>query len=135
MGREQGKGNQEVKKTFEGALMVKTKKGIITSVHNMGSMWAFDVAESFKSGKPAGEITRITGDWRPMRDGLDSAFDISSPNFPYVSNKKIYENVVGQMIEYTPDEIFGASSWRPLGERAFKMVSDAKGKLKIKKVL
>jgi len=64
-----------------------------------------------------GRTTEIMGDWRPMRNGLDSAFDISSDEFPYVSPEKIRKNVIGQEIEYVPDEIFGATSWKPTYQR------------------
>jgi len=75
-----------------------------------------------------------------MRDGLDSAFDISSKEFPFVSSKKIYENVIGQEIEYEPDPIFGASSWQPTGKKFINLKIDEKtGKIKglekLKKVI
>ena len=99
--------------------------GTIMAVHDMGTMWSMDVKT------PSGKIITISGDWRPMRDGIDDAFDISSPKFPYVSNKKIYENVIGQKIKFEPDPTFGASSWRPLYEKEFSMKVDEKtGKLK-----
>jgi len=92
------------------------KKGFIIDVQDMGTMWSIIIAKKFVKGKPI-DITRITGDWRPMRDGLDSAFDISSKEFPYVSKEKIDENVIGQQIEYEPDPIFGASGWQPTSNR------------------
>jgi hypothetical protein len=88
-----------------------------------------DVAEGFANGKPVGNVLTINGDWRPMRDGIDSAFDISSPEFPYVSGKKIRENVLGQEIEYEPDNIFGASSWSPTGNKIFSNHVDESGKI------
>jgi hypothetical protein len=102
------------------------KKGIIIAVHNLGTMWSMEVAEKFVKGVPKGKITTIAGDWRPMRDGLDSAFDISSSKFPYVSNKKIYENVIGQEIEYEPDPIFGALGWQPTGRKVLNIHVDEK---------
>lgn len=112
-------------------MMIKKKKGVIIGVQDLGSVWRIQVAQDFKKGKPVGKITEITGDWRPMRDGLDSAFDISSDEFPYTSNKKIYENVIGQVIEYVPDNIFGASSWRPLyGKKINLKVDEKTGKIK-----
>jgi hypothetical protein len=87
-------------------------------------MWSVDVMLS------DGSMKTISGDWRPMRDGLDSAFDIGSPEFPYVSDKKIYENVIGQQIKFVPDPIFGASSWEPLGEKGFSLKVDEKGRIK-----
>jgi hypothetical protein len=93
------------------------------AVHDLGTMWYVDVK------LPSGEMKTIKGDWRMMRDGLDSAFDIGSPEFPYVSNKKIYENVIGQKIEFVPDPTFGASSWEPLGKKAFSLKVDEKGKI------
>jgi hypothetical protein len=75
----------------------KMKKGKIVEVHDMGTMWSIVVEDS------KGKKDSIYGDWRPMRDGLDSAFDISSPNFPYVSGEKIRKNVIGKKIKYTPE--------------------------------
>jgi len=98
--------------------------GTIMAVHDLGTMWSIDVKLS------SGKTKTITGDWRPIRDGLDSAFDIGSPSFPYVSPKKIYENVIGQKIKFEPDEIFGASGWSPLGEKEFSLRVDAAGKIK-----
>jgi len=89
----------------------KEKTGTIIGVQDQGTMWTINV--KLDNGK----TLDIRGDWRPIRDGLDSAFDISSSKFPYVSSKKIYENAIGQRIAFTPDKIFGASSWRPLGEK------------------
>ena len=109
--------------------MMKTKKGIIIGVHDMGSMWSIDVAEKMVKGKPV-NVSKISGDWRPMRDGLDSAFDISSNVFPYTDNRKIYENVIGQEIEYSPDPIFGATSWRSTGKKVFSLKVDLHGKIK-----
>ena len=97
--------------------------GTIMAVHNLGTIWSFDVK------LPSGHMKTISGDWRPMRDGLDSAFDIGSPEFPYVSNKKIYENVIGQKITFVPDPTFGASSWEPSGEKAFSLKVDDKGRI------
>jgi hypothetical protein len=97
--------------------------GTIMEVHDMGTMWSIDVKT------PSGKMKTISGDWRPMRDGLDDAFDISSSEFPYTSSKKIYENVIGQRITFTPDLIFGASGWAPLGEKAFNLKVDDKGKI------
>lgn len=116
------------------------RKGVIVAVRDLGTMWQIDVAKGFKKGKPVGKITPIRGDWRPIRDALDSAFDISSPKFPYVSSTKIYENVMGQEIEYEPDPIFGASSWRPTGRKKFNLRIDEKtgrirGLKKLKKVV
>ena len=91
--------------------MVQLKKGTIIGIQDRGSIWTMNV--KLDNGK----TTDISGDWRPMRDGLDSAFDISSSDFPYVSQKKIYENVIGQRIEFAPDPIFGAEGWSPLGEK------------------
>ena len=102
------------------------KKGIITAVHDRGTMWHIEVSERFVKGVPKGKITTISGDWRPMRDSLDSAFDISSSEFPYVSNKKIYENVIGQEIEYEEDPIFGASGWQPTGKKFLNLHFDEK---------
>lgn len=116
--------------------MAKLKKGIITGVRDLGSIWSIDVAEKFVKGKPSGKQTIIKGDWRPMRDGLDSAFDISSSDFPYVSGKKIYENVIGQEIEFKPDPIFGAESWQPTGIKKFSLTVDEAGRIKrLKKVI
>jgi len=98
--------------------------GTIMEVHDMGTMWSIDV--KLDNGK----MKIITGDWRPMRDGLDSAFDISSDKFPYTSKKKIYENVIGQRISFTPDPIFGASSWAPLDEKKFSLKVLPSGKIK-----
>lgn len=92
-------------------------------VHDMGTMWSIDVKT------PSGKMKTIMGDWRPMRDGLDAAFDISSDRFPYTSGKKIYENVIGQKIRFEPDPIFGASSWAPLEEKEFSLKVDASGKI------
>ena len=116
------------------------KKGIIIAVHDRGTMWQIEVAEKFVKGEPKGRITTISGDWRPMRDGLDSAFDISSSEFPYVSSKKIYENVIGQEIEYEEDPILGASSWKPTGRKVLNLhVDERTGKItglkKLKKVV
>jgi hypothetical protein len=91
------------------------KKGYIIGVHDMGSVWQIDLAPKIVKGRPEGRIASITGDWRPMRDGLNEAFDIGSEKFPYVSGKKMYENVFGQQIKYKPDPIFGAESWEPTG--------------------
>jgi hypothetical protein len=102
------------KKTREDDLM-KRKKGFIIAVHPIGSVWQIDVAERIERGHPRGKITSISGDWRPMRDALDSAFNISTKEFPYVSGKKMSENVFGQQIEYFTDSIFGAKSWEPTG--------------------
>lgn len=110
--------------------MVKMKKGIIVGVHDEGSIWTIDVAEGFSKGKPKGKITTIRGDWRPMRDGLDDAFDISSDEFPYTSKQKIYENVIGEEIKYTPEDIFGASIWIPTYKKKFSLKVDKKGKIK-----
>ena len=98
-------------------------EGTIMAVHDLGTMWAIDVK------LPDGKLLQITGDWRPMRDGLDSAFDISSPKFPYTSPKKIYENVIGQKIRFEPDPIFGASSWSPLKEKEFSLKVTKSGKI------
>lgn len=98
--------------------------GTIMEVHDMGTMWSIDV--KLDNGK----MQTITGDWRPMRDGLDSAFDIGSDKFPYTSSKKIYENVIGQRISFTPDPIFGASSWIPLEEKKFSLKVLPSGKIK-----
>jgi len=97
------------------------KKGIITGVHDSGSIWTLDISEGFKDGKPTGNTIQIHGDWRPMRDALDSLFDIGSNEFPYVSKKKIYENVIGQEIEYIPDEVFGASSFNKTGKKVISL--------------
>jgi hypothetical protein len=91
------------------------KTGTIMAVHELGSMW------SIKVKLDNGKMQTITGDWRPMRDGIDSAFDIGSSEFPFVSSKKIYENVIGQRISFVPDPIFGASSWTPLNEKKFSL--------------
>ena len=109
--------------------MVHTKKGIIIGVHDLGSMWTIDVADRMVKGKPV-NTQRISGDWRPVRDSLDNAFDISSEQFPFVSQKKIYENVIGQEIEYVPDETFGAISWKPTGKKSFSLRVDTHGKIK-----
>jgi hypothetical protein len=111
---------------------MKLKKGIITGVHDMGSMWSIDVSEKFIKGKPSGKQTVIKGDWRPIRDALDSAFDIGSNEFPYVSKKKIYENAIGQEIEFSPDSmgIFGAEAWRPTGKKKFSLSVDEAGRIK-----
>lgn len=98
-------------------------EGTIMEVHNQGTMWSIVVKT------PSGKLKTIMGDWRPIRDGLDDAFDISSNTFPYVSSKKIYENVIGQRISFVPDDIFGASSWNPVGEKAFNLKVDASGKI------
>ena len=98
--------------------------GTIMEVHDMGSMWSMDV--KLDNGK----IQTISGDWRPMRDGLDDAFDIGSNEFPYTSSKKIYENVIGQRITFTPDPIFGASYWKPLNEKKFSLQVLPSGKIK-----
>jgi hypothetical protein len=116
------------------------KKGVIIGVHDFGTIWQIDVADRFVKGKPKGRITKIRGDWRPMRDGLDSAFDISSGEFPYVLSKKIYENVIGQEIEYEPDPTFGALSWQPTGRKFINLKVDertgkVKGLEKLKKVI
>jgi hypothetical protein len=112
--------------------MVKLKKGIIIGVHDMGSMWSIDVSEKFIKGKPSGKQTVIKGDWRPIRDALNDAFDISSSEFPYVSKKKIYENAIGQEIEFSPDSmgIFGAEAWRPLNKKKFSLSVDEVGRIK-----
>lgn len=110
--------------------MKKLKKGIIIGVYDRGSIWTIDVAEKFERGKPKGKVYQIHGDWRPIRDSLDSAFDISSSEFPYVSNKKIYENVIGQEIEFEP-EMFGG--WRPTGRKAFDLKVDETGKIRMLK--
>jgi hypothetical protein len=102
------------------------KKGVITAVHDSGTMWQMEVAEKFVKGEPKGKIITISGDWRMMRDGLDDAFDISSGEFPYVSSKKIYENVIGQEIEYEEDPIFGASGWQPTGKKFLNLHFDEK---------
>jgi hypothetical protein len=99
------------------------KIGTIMEVHDMGTMWSIDVKT------PSGKMITISGDWRPMRDGLDSAFDISSDKFPYISKEKIYENVIGQKIAFEPDPIFGASSWRPLYEKQFSLKVSPSGKI------
>jgi hypothetical protein len=115
------------------------RKGVITAVHDLGTMWQIEIAEKFVKGVPKGRTIAIAGDWRPMRDGLDSAFDISSSEFPYVSQKKIYENVIGQEIEYEEDPIFGASNWRPTGRKFINLHVDKTGKItglkKLKKVI
>jgi len=116
------------------------KKGIITAVRDLGTVWQIEVAEKLVKGKPRGKITVISGDWRPIRDGLDSAFDISSREFPYVSRKKIYENVIGQEIEYAEDPLIGASSWNPTGRKFMYLhVDEETGKItglrKLKKVI
>lgn len=107
------------------------KKGVITAVRifitwHLGTMWQIEVAEKFVKGVPKGKITTIAGDWRMMRDGLDDAFDISSSEFPYVSQKKIYENVIGQEIEYEEDPIFGASGWQPTRRKFLNLHIDEK---------
>jgi hypothetical protein len=79
---------------------MKTKKGFIIGVHNMGSIWQIDVAKNVFKGTPKGEITTISGDWRPISEGLEDAFG---------------NDMIGQQIRYTPDPTFGATSWEPTG--------------------
>jgi hypothetical protein len=113
--------------------MGKMKRGVITGVHDSGSMWFIDAKDS------KGKIHEhaFGGDWRPMRDGLDSAFDISSPEFPYTSQKKIYENVIGQEIEYSDVPCWEEDAgWRPTGRKKFSLKVDEAGKIhKLKKVV
>jgi hypothetical protein len=78
------------------------KKGFIIGVHNLGSIWQINVAQRISKGKPKGEITTISGDWRPISEGLQDAFG---------------NEIIGQQIEYVPDPTFGASSWEPTGIR------------------
>jgi len=98
--------------------------GTIMGVHDLGTIWSLDVK------LPSGKMIQISGDWRPVRDGLDSAFDISSNEFPYFSKKKIYENVIGQKISFTPDVVLGASAWQPLFEKEFSLKVTKTGKIK-----
>ena|SRR3990172_4443356 len=102
------------------------KIGTIIAIHDFGTIWQIDV--NLKK-LPKKEIVKIKGDWRPIRDSLNDAFDISSPKFPYISQKKIYENAIGQRIAFIPDEIFGASSWSPLGEKEFSLTVSQSGKI------
>lgn len=98
--------------------------GTIMAVYDRGTIWQMEVK------KPDGKTIMISGDWRPMRDSLDEAFDIRSPEFPYVSSEKMYENVIGQKIKFTPDPTFGASSWSPLGKKEFDLRVTPKGRIK-----
>lgn len=76
-------------------------KGIIKDIRNLGTIWQIDV-----KGKRG--TTTISGDWRPISEGIEDAF--GSP-----------ENAIGQEIEYVPDPIFGASSWQPTGRIVKKL--------------
>jgi hypothetical protein len=64
-------------------------KGIITEVRNLGTIWQMDV----KRGK---KTITISGDWRPMSEGIVDAF--GSP-----------ERAIGHEIEYV------TGSWQPTG--------------------
>jgi len=116
--------------------MAKWKKGIIIRVHDAGTMWSMEVAEKIVKGKPV-NITQISGDWRPIMYALDSAYDISSNEFPFYSEKKIYENVIGQEILYKPDPVFGASAWRPTYRKFIQLKVTDKGRIikKFKKIM
>lgn len=106
--------------------MARMKKGVIVGIHDMGTVWSLDIAKKIVKGKPVGiKNNAIAGDWRPMRDSLDAAFNISSPDFPYISKKKIYENAIGQEIEYTDE------GWKPTGRQLMHLTVDEKtGKIK-----
>ena len=92
------------------------------AVHDRGSIWTLDIKDT------KGKVHQLHGDWRPMRDSLNQSFDISSRKFPYVSNKKIYENVIGQIIEFESDFLKGG--WRPTGKRKFKLKISPSGKIR-----
>lgn len=79
---------------------MKRKKGFIVRVRDLGTIWQMDIAERITKGEPKGKTTTISGDWRPMSEGLDDAFG---------------GDILGQQIEYSPDSIFGAKSWEPTG--------------------
>jgi len=72
----------------------RVQSGVIMNVRNLGSIWQFDVR------KRSGEVVTVSGDARMIGDGLLSAFGS-------------VDNAVGKYVRFTPDPVFGASSWEP----------------------